>query len=88
MRIDLEGYDYDIVYIVGKENVAADALSRITTTSEDLKTNILLINTRSMTKKSIIAKTKEEDENVHQKREIDHLTVYESESPTEIKKNV
>lgn len=26
IRIDLEGYDYDVVYIKGKENVAADAL--------------------------------------------------------------
>lgn len=52
IRLDLEEYDFEIQYIRGKDNVIADALSRITI--EDLKnlygeTQILAV-TRSMTK--------------------------------------
>lgn len=52
LRLDLEEYDFEIQYIKGKDNVIADALSRITI--NDLKdlygeTSILAI-TRSMTK--------------------------------------
>lgn len=37
-RLCLEEYDFEVEYIKGKENVQADALSRIVITSEDLKT--------------------------------------------------
>lgn len=52
LRLDLEEYDFEIQYIKGKDNVIADALSRITI--QDLKelygdVSILAI-TRSMTK--------------------------------------
>lgn len=54
IRLDLEEYDFDIIHIKGKDNVAADALSRIT--MADLtkiyeNTVTLLPITRSMTKK-------------------------------------
>lgn len=86
MRIDLEGFDYDVVYIKGKVNVAADALSRIVTTSEKLKqVNILFANTRAMTrKKAQTTNTKEKDNN--ETKETDHLLIHETESPTQTKK--
>ena len=43
IRIDFEEFYYDVVYIKGKENVVADALSRITTTSEELKHTSMLV---------------------------------------------
>lgn len=54
MRLDLEEYDFEVEYIKGKNNVGADALSRITTS--DLKeisnqSAKILAVTRSMTKK-------------------------------------
>lgn len=66
IRIELEEFDFDVVHIKGKKNVAADALSRIVTTSEELRqSNILLVNTRSMTRKKaqlkkILGKIQEE----------------------------
>lgn len=42
MRLDLEEFDFDVVYIRGKENVGADALSRIEITSEHLKLGNIL----------------------------------------------
>lgn len=52
MRLDLEEYDFEIEYIKGKNNVLADALSRITI--EELKdinsksAQIFAVTTRSM----------------------------------------
>lgn len=43
-RLALEEYDFNITYIKGKDNVVADALSRITITSDELKE----INEKSM----------------------------------------
>ena len=51
IRIDLEEFGYDVVYIKGKENVVADALSRIITTSEELKhISMLVVHTKSRTR--------------------------------------
>lgn len=36
-RLQLEEYDYDIIHIKGTDNSAADALSRVTITSDELK---------------------------------------------------
>lgn len=55
IRLDLEEYDFEIEYVKGKQNVIADALSRINITSAELKT--INVITRSMTKK----KNPEED---------------------------
>lgn len=55
IRLDLEEYNFTVEYIRGKDNVAADALSRISI--EDLKNlyppsaSVLKIMTRSMTRK-------------------------------------
>lgn len=53
-RLLLEEYDFEIHYVKGKENVAADALSRIRITSEDLKgmnEHIVSVLTRAQRKK-------------------------------------
>lgn len=55
IRLDLEEYDFEIIYIRGKENVAADALSRVSIS--DLKkiyeneVTLLPVMTRSMHQK-------------------------------------
>ena len=52
MRLDLGEYDFSIEYIKGKANVGADGLSRIVTTSNELKQlGVLMVHTRSMTRK-------------------------------------
>jgi transposase InsO family protein len=54
-RLQLEEYDYKVVYIRGKDNVGADALSRVTITSDELK-NIekrVLVMTRAQSKRAL-----------------------------------
>lgn len=59
MRLDLEDYDFEIEHIKGKDNIGADALSRIVT-SDNLKNKaILMVNTRSMTRACKINNNKE-----------------------------
>lgn len=40
MRLDLEEFDFEIEFLAGKANVAADALSRIIIDSDELKSYI------------------------------------------------
>jgi len=54
-RLQLEEYDFYVEYIKGKENVVADALSRITLTSQDLKKmheNTISVMTRAQSKQN------------------------------------
>lgn len=53
-RLALEEYDFKIVYVRGKDNVIADALSRISITSQDLKLmneRLLAVTTRAQARK-------------------------------------
>ena len=84
MRLDLAEYDFDIEYLPGKTNVGADALSRIPTTSEELKSLLLVVNTRSMMKNRNLDKnTRRLDEPI---KETDHLNVWRTENPSEVNK--
>jgi lipoate-protein ligase A len=52
-RLELEEYDFTVEYVKGKDNAAADALSRIKITSEELKEmhrSVINVMTRSMYK--------------------------------------
>ena len=83
MRLDLGEFDFDVVYIAGKANVGADALSRIVLTSDQLKNmNILAINTRSMTKKAQNNNTRDTQINIS----ADHQASYTEENINEINK--
>lgn len=95
VRMDLEEFNYDVVYIKGKDNVAADALSRIAITSDELKNkNIFLVNTRSMTRKNKVNNIKNNHKEITQKEDIkennepDQLLCYETNSPTETRKMI
>lgn len=62
-RLALEEYDFKVVYVKGKENVIADALSRISMTSQDLKAmneRLLAVTTRAQAKKVKEAERKNE----------------------------
>lgn len=67
MRLDLDEYDYIIEYIKGKDNVGADALSRLS--ADDLKSirinNMCILNvqTRAMTKNKINKNNAVNDDN-------------------------
>lgn len=83
MRLDLEEFDFVVEYIQGKTNVIADALSRIVTTSEELKNiNILKVNTRAMTRKQNQTTTPAETPKVTVSKEPDHLSTYVTENPS------
>lgn len=71
MRLDLEEYDFSIEYIKGKCNVLADALSRITLDTTQLKSIYAI--TRSMVKKNETA-----DRSNPTEQEPDQLHVYEA----------
>lgn len=61
-RLCLEEYDFEIEYIKGKDNVLADALSRIIITSDELKNlheNSISVMTRAQCRKNF---SKQEDE--------------------------
>lgn len=76
MRLDLEDYNFEIEYIKGRNNVGADALSRIAITSDELKQmSILKVNTRSMTG----TKTKEPKSDDLTGAQ---LSIYETDSPS------
>lgn len=74
MRLDLEEFNFDIEYVIGKENVGPDALSRIEINLEDLKNmSILPMQTRSMTRT-----TTQNPVNEPTATKIDHLKAYDS----------
>lgn len=53
-RLSLEEYDFEITYIKGKDNVGADALSRIRITVDELKNltqEVAMVLTRAQTRK-------------------------------------
>lgn len=78
MRLELEEYTFDIEYVKGKENVSADALSRICIDSDELKNiSCLPIQTRSMTKQQNNQHNYDETTNSNV-TETDHLRAYES----------
>lgn len=83
MRLDLEEFDFVVEYIQGKANVIADALSRIVTTSDELKNmNILKVNTRAMTRKQKQTTSTTETPEVAIRKEPDHLSTYVTENPS------
>lgn len=94
MRLDLEDFDFTIEYIQGKTNVTADALSRIVTTSDELKSkSIFTVNTRAMTKRKLKESKRSQelpDENKSQNNAVnnkpDQLVIYTTENPTETRK--
>lgn len=77
MRLELEEYTFDIEYVKGKENVSADALSRICIDSDELKDlSCLPVQTRNMTK---LQQNTQHNTNTNSLvTEIDHLRAYES----------
>lgn len=65
-RLALEEYDFKITYVKGKENVLADALSRINVTSQDLKdmnNKIIAVTTRAQARRMRETEEREECEN-------------------------
>lgn len=78
MRLDLEEFCFDIEHVKGKDNVGADALSRVVIDSDELKNlSILPIQTRSMTKKQS-SQGNDKMEINSPNTETDHLRVFES----------
>lgn len=89
MRLDLEEYDFEIEYIKGKNNVGADALSRID--FDDIKKlsaevdTIVRITTRSGSRKF----NQVEDQNLNHNYKdvkINKVKIYEVNSPLEVRK--
>lgn len=78
-RLLLEEYDFDVRYVKGSNNVVADALSRIETTSEELKQmansvcNTMFVMTRQQAKNEL--KKQSFDSSVHER--LDHPGVVE-----------
>lgn len=87
MRLDLEEFDFDIEFLAGKANVCADALSRIPTKSEDLKSlTVLMVNTRSMTRNCETNNMNITDDSTMSTCETDHLASWQTENPSEVRK--
>lgn len=86
MRLDLEEYNFNIEFLAGKSNVCADALSRIPLNSDDLKSlSVLVVNTRAMNRKKLNDTTKFDDSQLADS-ETDHLTAWQTENPSEVRK--
>lgn len=79
MRIELEEYRFFIEYVKGKENVSADALSRICIDSEDLKNlTCLPVQTRNMIRQQMETQLSHKTDTNPYVTEIDQLKAYES----------
>lgn len=80
-RLTLEEYDFNIIYVKGKENVVADALSRITLTSDELKDmNNQSINVMTRAQKKRLENVDhgiQSDPNISADKRIDHPRVAE-----------
>lgn len=82
MRLDIEEYNFTVEYIKGKDNVVADALSRITIEELKLKrqTTVLAIQTRSMKQKIILQnpnRNNNEKIECNEKEELYKIKIYE-----------
>ena len=82
MRLDIEEYNFTVEYVKGKNNVIADALSRITI--EDLKFKnqaTILAMTRSMTNKlnpKVLTKNSQEEiKACNERLELNKIKIYE-----------
>lgn len=83
MRLDLEEFEFTVIYVQGRLNVGADALSRIQIDSETLKQmTILRVTTRAMVRKNEPNTRADVDDSVND--ELDHLKVIESLNNTEV----
>lgn len=79
MRLDLEEYDFEIKYIKGKNNVTADALSRI-----DFKEIQQLTNKEySIAKMTTISETKKLIKNVELELDKNNVTSQNNETQEE-----
>lgn len=71
MRLDLEEYNFDIIYIKGKDNVCADALSRISI--NELK-NLNSVNAQiNVVTRSMSRKNNDNNRNTHENVEVKDL---------------
>lgn len=79
-RLTLEEYDFEISYVKGKNNAVADALSRITITSEELKAmneNIISVMTRAQRRKQEESKKDDDIPNIDKDKRSDQPRVLE-----------
>lgn len=75
IRLDLEEFDFDILYVKGKDNVVADALSRIPVNELSL-----LVTTRAQAKRAQNERTKEAEKKQKENdiEKIERPAVYEA----------
>lgn len=90
MRLDLEEYDFEIEHIKGKDNVVADALSRID--FKDIKqlatanATILKVTTRSETRQMKDVEEEKNRKSQFRDEQAINIKVYEVNNPLEVRK--